>query len=602
MGSHLLRFLIKCKGWIVFIVLIGSLVGAYFLLLNSLVHRFIPAFVDLMAQRLNVNITFYNVHYSFPRGIILNNVRIFDKQNSSGPMLEAPQLTLGFALPLFFSQEKIHLNQITLEHMTIHATALKNYVTHDGSRLWKEFRALPDADIQIQLANTQLYLFKSDQIVAPIVFDMDFEVHRGKFIGKFKDEHAFLQFWGSWQKNSGLDWKGYMFYNGPLAPAPLYILDINSRVVIRNSDIVLEKLSFFINGDKVSATGHCLLDKPYQFQTDISYNKQDRHVTVQNPLRNLTVNLYGQLGPQVVEVNGCLSVDLFSNLKLNMPLQKGSLAFRNLQARVINDSLLRLKAQESQALFWAYDRQYKVSSENLLASIKRDGKAKFMTALSMQLYGGNYRGQVMVDTAPSPWQVKARGKFNQIDVSQLSELLSYFKKCSGYLSGSFEVQGPKNSSLTGTLVMREGNIEDFNVLTWAVSKIFQMPSLDHLSGANLFLHFKLDPQTINVEDLKLRTHDLSLNGFFRLGSNDLIYSKVSILFSQQLFNESPIGQKVVRLVPRAWDMPFEFRLSGDVHRMNFQWDDSILKRKVEQLLPNFIKRNIERRVNEKMPI
>jgi aryl-alcohol dehydrogenase-like predicted oxidoreductase len=43
-----------------------------------------------------------------------------------------------------------------------------------------------------------------------------------------------------------------------------------------------------------------------------------------------------------------------------------------------------------------------------------------------------------------------------------------------------------------------------------------------------------------------------------------------ILLSPQLLQESPVGQKVLQIVPRARGLPFEFRLSGNRRRMNFQ--------------------------------
>ena len=71
-----------------------------------------------------------------------------------------------------------------------------------------------------------------------------------------------------------------------------------------------------------------------------------------------------------------------------------------------------------------------------------------------------------------------------------------------------------------------------------------------------------------------KTEDLDLSGFFRVNPNDLVSSRIAILFSPQLLQESPVGQKVLQIVPRARGLPSEFRLSGNRRSMIFQWEDS----------------------------
>jgi hypothetical protein len=127
-----------------------------------------------------------------------------------------------------------------------------------------------------------------------------------------------------------------------------------------------------------------------------------------------------------------------------------------------------------------------------------------------------------------------------------------------------------------------------------------MPSMERLSGVELFLRFKFNSQIAEFNDVRLHSDDLNWNGFFHLDSNHLVSSRNSILFSRELLSESPIGQKVIELVPKAWELPFEFQLSGDLNRMNFQWEDSLLKRKVEDRIPHFIEQSIQQRMDEKV--
>ena len=100
-----------------------------------------------------------------------------------------------------------------------------------------------------------------------------------------------------------------------------------------------------------------------------------------------------------------------------------------------------------------------------------------------------------------------------------------------------------------------------------------------------------------VDDIKLNTDDFNLSGFYHLDADDLVSSQASAQFSKKLLSESPIGRKIIGLVRGAWTLPFEFSLSGNMYRMNFQWDNSPLKDKVRQHLFSFFESIIDRRMD-----
>jgi hypothetical protein len=601
MIDFLSRFLAKCRGWIIVGVILAGLGGLFCLTVDQIVKRFIPSIVSLTADRIRAKITFQKVHYLFPHRVTLKDVKVFSLETSSRFMLDVPELDLDFTIPIFYKHEKIHVSQVTFNQTSVHVPAIRNYLEREGPLLWAVLRSLPASNMKILLPGTQVYLFKDSKIAAPLALNIDFNLNDGQFSGKIKDRVSILQYWGAW-KNNRIDWKGFMFYEGPLTKVPLYVLDIDGQAIVKSKDLWLKKFSFSVNNDRFLVTGHFLLDQPMKFETKVSYRRELNHIRAQDPLIAMDTTIRGETNYQGVLMDGQMDFDLFSNERIHMPLQKVSVVFNHLQTAVINDSLLQLKAKEVLSSFLTYRSEYKFSLENFLASIQRGQKAQFIAALSTNLYGGRYQGQMTIDTSPSPWQIQVRGKVEEVDVSRLSDLIKYFNKGKGYLSGSFDVQAPTNMSLQAVVSMREGEFTDFSFFPVAVSKIFQMPSLDHLSEADVSLRLKLNRQEAAIDNFKLRSNNINLHGSFRMDANNLVNSQMSILFPKDVLGESPIGQRVMRLVPQAWQMPFEFHLSGDISKMNFQWDDSPLKRKIEQRLPHFVERTIEQRVDEKASI
>ncbi|MEK6567182.1 MAG: hypothetical protein AABZ27_00405 [Candidatus Omnitrophota bacterium] len=90
---------------------------------------------------------------------------------------------------------------------------------------------------------------------------------------------------------------------------------------------------------------------------------------------------------------------------------------------------------------------------------------------------------------------------------------------------------------------------------------------------------------------------MDLGGYFKLGINDFVSSKMSLALSRQLLGESPKFTRLLKLIsPDLNQLTFNFQLSGILHRMNFKWLKSDLKKELQAHIPNFIERKIERGV------
>ncbi|GEM_PF-2753898 len=604
----------RWKRWMFIGLIITSMGSVFCFIIDRFLHQFAPSCAGPAADQFKLKISFKAVHYRFPHQVVLDDLKVVDVSAGPTALLDASRAVLGFSIPLFSAHHEIHVSQIMLDHMTVHLPEWKDYITRNRSLVsWA--RSLPQRDIRVRLANTQVYY---DQAAAPIAFKIDFTFRRGHWTGHgfwegkghydyefagdiarpgwqltkivVRHDRSFLQLWGSWQENY-LDWKGFVFYDGPLAKGPLYILDIDGHLHIKDRDIALERLSFSVNGDKVQATARYVMGDPPKFGANITYTRQAGHVHPQDPLKNADVYFYGQGSGQGALVNGDV------NFYFDTPLERLRLGFEGLNAFAINNKFLQLKVRQGESSLWYNGHEHKISFEDLWAGAQPDQDARETMILSARLYGGRYQGQVMVDTGAKPWQIKAQGKIEEVEAGRMNEVLEYFTKCRGRLSADFDVRAPRDPVLSGTLSMRDGDFADLSFLKW-VSRTFQIPVLEHLSGADLFCRFKVDTQSMALEDLRLRTPDLDLSGFFRVDADDLVSSRIFMRFSEKVLNGSPIGRKIIGLVPEAWALPFEFRLSGNFHHMNFQWDDSPLKRKVRQRIPHFIERTIERRVEE----
>jgi len=368
------------------------------------------------------------------------------------------------------------------------------------------------------------------------------------------------------QHNNDIYWKGFIFYN------KFYILDIDGHLKIQKNDISLKQMSFSIDGNAVTARGDCLKLNLSECDADIALNNSKLHLHAQN-------------SPQ-----GPL-------LKGSLDLQGAHIDFKNLKALIINGNSLKLKIKQTQSTFSIHGNEHMISLESLLVSINFSNPDQKDIALSAKMRTGDVDGHVILNTSSLPWQIKGQGKFKDIDMYFLSSNFSSFKQCHGLLSGNFKLQTSKNIELTGNLTLHHGDFKGSDFQAW-MAKTLQMPTLNHISSADLSGHFKINGSSKMLDNLRLETDNLDLNGFFHLDADDLVSSKLSIRFSKKLLGESPTGRDIIGLVHGAWTLPFEFSLSGNLYRMNFQWNNSPLKNKVRQHMFSFIQKMIDQHMDD----
>jgi hypothetical protein len=408
-------------------------------------------------------------------------------------------------------------------------------------------------------------------------------IHNAGFdLDKFtlQEGRSSMNIWGSWRDNN-IDWKGFIFYD------KFYILDIDGHLKIQDKDIVLKQLSFSIDGNGVGARGHCSRQNLFQCDAEMTYWQGTQRLNGQGPFKNMNLHLHAQNTPHGISFNGAADLYLLFNPDAPTSLQNAHIDFKNLKARVINGNSLKLKIGES-TLFLNIKNNtlspIRMPLKDLLASINYAVPYQKIINLSARMSAGHCYGRIFLDTSSFPWQIESQGSFDGIDISQ------------GLLSGAFNFQSSNTIKLSGNLALHNGNFNDTRFQAW-VAKTLQMPSLEYVSGADLSCQFKINGKSRMLKDLKLKTKDFDLSGNFYLDEDDLVSSQGAVRFSEKLLNESDIGRHIIGLVRGAWTLPFEFHLSGNVHRMNFQWDNSPLKDKVRQHMFLFFERIIDRRMD-----
>ncbi len=104
-----------------------------------------------------------------------------------------------------------------------------------------------------------------------------------------------------------------------------------------------------------------------------------------------------------------------------------------------------------------------------------------------------------------------------------------------------------------------------------------------------------------MRDIYLQSDDVDIRGYFTLDGKSLVSSKLSLALSQSLLRKSSKFKPVLKMfADDPSDLGFDFQLSGNLGKMNFQWLTSDAKQKIQKRIPDFIERMIERDVDAMM--
>jgi hypothetical protein len=106
---------------------------------------------------------------------------------------------------------------------------------------------------------------------------------------------------------------------------------------------------------------------------------------------------------------------------------------------------------------------------------------------------------------------------------------------------------------------------------------------------------------LKFKGILLSSGNVNISGDFAIDKNNLVASYLSLAFSKKLLDESAKFRPVLRIFGE--DIPmviFDFQLAGPQEALNFQWMPSPHKNMIQERIPNFVERIIERRIDEMM--
>ncbi len=217
--------------------------------------------------------------------------------------------------------------------------------------------------------------------------------------------------------------------------------------------------------------------------------------------------------------------------------------------------------------------------------------------LKTPLYGGSLFGRMWMDKTSSPSALTSVLVLRDVRAHLLEAFLPYFTKVRGCLSGRIAFQNRPDMGVSGKMFINSGRLNDLEFFKW-LAETFSLPSLRQIVFKDLAMDFFATPAGYGLDDIRLRSDEVELDGHFHVGADRFVDSKISLSLGRKVLKESPRFTRLLRMFER--DVPslvFDIKMSGPLDAMNFQWLQSTFKDRIRHKIPDFIERKIEREID-----
>lgn len=651
------KYLIKLSFF--FIIFVLSVTSAATIYLNLILAKSKNGILQkgqkyFAAQRLSVE----NAIYLPPHFIIIQNAFLLEESASArGQLMSVPLIVARFSLQDLLEKKGLSLSGISLYRPEADYERFYNFLHDNWTQILEFIKQLPRQDFGIAVKEARLEQVKGNGRLRHISANFFLRLKNGlaigygtvssdtgaftgipfyyRFKGLLKDngfslenaecvrKNSYAKLWGDFS-GSVLSLNGFAFIDtlsaeairqkGPfnikeylLRPATqlpgidlskvnVNILDIDFRLKTGFPHFEIERLNFTLNNNPVSVKANLAFSRPVALDIH-AFLSQSQKSAMENPKR-LELYLRGILEHDAFRGEGRLNFDFVKKKKANPPLERLELDFKQLILFLSGYPRLSIAVGELSLLCATETNTYSMLLNDAHAGTALgEGREKFVKFHS-SFYDGLLKGWGRLDTGMHPARITSGISVKGVSANKLKGLLIHFSKVYGKLSGQMNFSTSPDLALKGAMVIHNGYLRDFEFFKW-LADFFALEALRRIEFERALANFTIDTQGASLHDIELGSKDVGLGGYFGLGANDLVSSKISLSLTKELLGESSKFSRLLKLVGQDLNLlRFNFQLSGILHAINFQWLKSDLKKELQDKIPNFIERRIERGIEE----
>ncbi|HBO97670.1 MAG TPA: hypothetical protein DD648_06600 [Candidatus Omnitrophica bacterium] len=380
----------------------------------------------------------------------------------------------------------------------------------------------------------------------------------------------------------------------------LYLMDMDCLARISPPRVDVERLNFNFNDVPVTLKGRLLFNDLFSADLDIGLDPARSKNFAMKNLNEIRWHLAGASDGKVFTSDNDIHVSFDKAKNPNFPVTKIDSTLKGL--RFLLDQYARPSARlkRGETTIATGGNLHKLFLENAVISLSALKSTLRLLEVKSPFYGGRLAGRFWLTTGRPVPKVDGTVVLNDVDVHQLDELFLDFAKAEGRLFGRVHLTSVPRLSLDGQFDMHNGRLKNFAFFQW-LGDTFNLPSLRQVDFRQVSSGFTADLDALKFKGILLSSGNVNISGDFAIDKNGLVASYLSLAFSKKLLDESAKFRPILKIFGE--DIPmvvFDFQLAGRQEAMNFQWMPSPHKNMIQERIPNFVERIIERRIDKMM--
>ena len=390
----------------------------------------------------------------------------------------------------------------------------------------------------------------------------------------------------------------------------LYVMDMDCLARISLPRIDLERLNFNFNDVPVTVKGALLFNEPFSADLDIGLDPaQSKNFAMKN-LNKIQWHLTGASDGKAFTSDNDIRVSFDKTKNPNFPVEKIDSSLKGLRFLLDQYARPSVRLNRAETTITIGENFHKLFLEDAVISLNALKSTLRLVEVKSPFYGGRMAGKFWLTTGqaapkadvPPTLGIKVDGTIalNDVDVHQLDELFFDFAKAEGRLFGRIHLTSVPRLDLDGQFDMYNGRLKNFSFFQW-LADTFNLPSLQQVDFKQVSSGFTADMAALKFKGILLNSANVNISGDFAIDKSSLVTSYLSLAFGKELLKESAKFRPILKIF--GDDIPmvvFNFQLSGRQEAMNFQWMPSPHKNMIQERIPNFVERIIERRIDEMM--
>ena len=334
----------------------------------------------------------------------------------------------------------------------------------------------------------------------------------------------------------------------------------------------------------------------YDVSSDAYFSKSNNDM--KKSIDDMSVQLKGTVGKGIFLSDVNVTADYKKESKVSEYADSSGIAFSDISIDINTYPKFVFKAEKINIFSVNNNVLQEVALNKSQAEVDMMTKDGININIDSELFGGKILANININRKNKENVSNAIINFKEVDISKIDGLSYDFSKLEGKLNSRISITNYPNLAIQGDLDINDGYLTNTIFLDW-LSEYFDIPGIKSIEGYDLGIKFNINKKSLDIFYVKLASKKIGLDGYFKLREYAKVSSEFRLGFDRNTMKESKRFRSLLKRIKDDRQLvAFDFRLLGDINKINFQWMQSEFKEAATGVIPKFIKRKIERKIEK----